>query len=67
VTFGLWAAFIGYILMLIGVGVGIIVIIIGQINSPKLDMDRLNALTKQYMDEMTRNPPSGPPGGVPGF
>ncbi|GHU32778.1 hypothetical protein FACS1894166_06790 [Bacilli bacterium] len=52
--------------MLIAIATAIITIIVGQVNSPKLDLDRLNALTKQYMDEMSRTPPTASPG-APGF
>ncbi|MDR1991738.1 MAG: hypothetical protein LBP70_03360 [Mycoplasmataceae bacterium] len=56
-AFGLWAWFLGYTLTFIFLGLLIAIIIIGAINAPKIDTERLNALMKQYVEENVQPPP----------
>jgi cell division protein FtsW (lipid II flippase) len=51
-----WIWFVGYIGLIAGFGIACIAAIVASIYNPKVDVERMNALTKQYIDEFIRNP-----------
>jgi uncharacterized protein YqgC (DUF456 family) len=59
--FGLWSSYIGYIGLLTTFGITIVCVIVASVNNPKVDTERLNALMRQYLDEMSKAPTPGAP------
>jgi hypothetical protein len=63
--FGLWAWFIGYVLLITCTVLLIVAIAFGSVKGPKVDTERLNALMRQYIDESIKTPPpTSPPVGA---
>jgi hypothetical protein len=53
----------GYVFLISSFGLLITMIVIGAVMRPKIDVERLNALMRQYVEESTKAPPPTPPGG----
>ncbi|MDR1235091.1 MAG: hypothetical protein LBJ97_03365 [Mycoplasmataceae bacterium] len=60
-AFGLWAWFIGYVLIFGSAVLLVACIAFGSLKGPKVDTERLQALMRQYISEAIKAPPPAPP------